>query len=203
MTADRPPVHVIDDFEPMRTALAHFLTAAGFAPRTYASAELFLETPEDATQGCVVTDLRLPGMSGLDLLRRLGSAGRLQPVILMSGHADVSLAVEIMKSGAADFLHKPFRAAALVAAVRASDTTRAPELPPAPNAAEYRRLLAGLSPRQHDVLAGVMAGKLNKTIAHELGIGVRTVEGYRAELMAKMRARRVGDLVRIGVLASF
>jgi two-component system response regulator FixJ len=197
----KPLVHVVDDSEPMRTALAHFLAAAGFTPRPYTSAEAFLESSEDATRGCVVADLRLPGVSGLDLLRRLRALGRLQPVILISGHADLRLAVEAMKAGAADFIQKPFRAAALVDAVRAADVPDAPAAVPAADVSEYRALLAALSPRQQEVLTGIMAGKLNKTIAHELGIGVRTVEGHRAEIMAKTKSRRVSDLVRIGVLA--
>ena len=199
---DKPPVHIIDDFEPMRTALVHFLAAAGFTPRAYASAEAFLEAAEDANHGCVVADLRLPGIDGLDLIRRLRAAGRIQPVILISGHADVRLAVQAMKAGASDFIQKPFRASALVAAVRAADVTNVPAATPPAEISEYRALLTALSRRQREVLAGILAGKLNKTIAHEPGIGIRTVEDHRAELMAKTRSRRVSDLVRIGVLAS-
>ncbi len=203
MGVSRAPVHVIDDYEPMRSALGHFLTAADLAPHCYASAEEFLASPNGAAGGSLVADFHLPQMSGLDLVHRLRSEGDLRPIILMSGQADIGVAVQAMKAGAADFLEKPFTASAFIAAVRAAGGP-GPAMASAPplGVLAYREVLETLSPRQRDVLAGILAGKVNKAIAHHLGLSVRTVEGYRAELMARAGARRLSDLVRMGVLAS-
>jgi len=195
------PVHVIDDYEPMRSALGHFLNAAGFTPHRHASAEAFLASPDGAASGVVVIDIHLPGMSGLDLVQRLRSEGDLRPIIVMSGRADIRVAVQAMKAGATDFLEKPFTASAFVAAVRAAGASRVATTTPDAVLA-YRKLLETLTPRQRDVLVGILAGKLNKTIAHDLGLSVRTVEGYRAELMARTGTHRMSDLIRMGILAT-
>jgi two-component system response regulator FixJ len=150
---------------------------------------------------CVISDIRMPGMSGIELVRKLKSSGKPWPVILITGHGDVALAVEAMKVGAADFIEKPFDDAALLGAIRAALETRpaAPGDSHAKSEAEAR--LAELSPRERDVLRGLVAGKINKVIAHDLGISPRTVEVYRANLMAKTGARGMSELMRIALAA--
>lgn len=198
--ADAATVHVIDDDEGVRRTLAFVLASAGFAPRLFSSAEAFVaEGTPSSGPSCVLTDVRLPGMTGLELIRRLRDAGSSCPVIAMSGVGDIDTAVEAMKLGAVDFLQKPLRPNQTVAAVRAAIAT---EVRVARRAAgPHRKSLDLLSPRQRDVLDGILAGKLNKTMAHELGISVRTVEGYRAEVMAKTRAESLSELIRMAVLA--
>ena len=191
-------VHVIDDDEAMRESLRFLLESAGFAARTYETATLFLDTATSLVGGCIVTDVRMPGMSGLDLVRQLKSRDISLPIVMITGHGDVPLAVESMKAGVADFLEKPFDDEALLRAIR-SATAR-----PSDAAAEpFKALLANLSPREIDVLHGVVDGKANKVIAYELGISPRTVEVYRANVMTKTRAGGLAELVRMALLAGF
>lgn len=196
-----PVVHVIDDDEAMRESLAFLLDASGLAARTYDSATRFLDAGEVAGPGVIVTDVRMPEMSGLDLVRRLKSREAALPIIMITGHGDVPLAVEAMKAGVVDFLEKPFDEEHLLAAIRAAlaESRRGDE-----DQAErerVRRVLDSLSGREHEVLDGVVAGKLNKVIAHELGISPRTVEVYRANVMSKTGARGLSELVRMVLLA--
>ena len=174
-------IHVIDDDEAVRDSLEWVFETAEMAVRTHQSAIAFLGALESEAAGCIVTDVRMPEMSGLDLLLELQKRGVRMPVIVITGHGDVPLAVEAMKAGAHDFLEKPFEEARLLAAVR----TR----------------VARLSPRERQVLKGLVVGQPNKTIAWELGISARTVEVYRAKLMEKMQADAFADLVRLAVLA--
>lgn len=192
-------VHVIDDDEAMRDSLAFLLDTAGLKARTYESALQFLEALEAAPAGVIVTDIRMPGMTGLELVRRLKTRGCAYPVIMITGHGDVPLAVEAMKAGVVDFLEKPFEEDALLAAIRAA------QAPPAsvsedPERERIRTVLDSLSPREHEVLDGVVEGKLNKIIAHELGISPRTVEVYRANVMSKTGARGLSELIRMVLL---
>jgi two-component system response regulator FixJ len=196
-----PIVHVIDDDEAMRESLAFLLDSAGLAARTYESGEAFLEGSAQPATGVVVTDVRMPGLTGLELVARLRSAGSIAPVIVITGHGDVPLAVEAMKAGVADFLEKPFDDAALLDAIREAleDASRARR-----GDAERIRLqavLAALSPREREVMDRVVEGKLNKTIAFELGISPRTVEVYRANVMSKTGARGLSELVRMVLVA--
>lgn len=196
-------VHVIDDDEPMRRSLAFLLTAAGFRTRAYESAAAFLTEAPALSEGCVVTDVRMPGMNGIELVRHLQSSGAEVPVIVITGHGDVPLAVEAMKAGVLDFLEKPFEDQVLLQSVRnALDNKRrasAQEL----EKRRFEQLLVGLSPREQEVLRGVIAGKTNKTIALELDISPRTVEVYRANVMTKTGAAGLSDLVRMALLARF
>ncbi len=200
---NRAVVHVIDDDEAMRDSLAFLLTTAGMASQTYESALAFLDQLEGAAPGCVVTDIRMPDMNGLELVRRLKEREAPYPIIVITGHGDVPLAVEAMKAGVVDFLEKPFDDDTLLAAIdtalSASDK--------AGHASEERRrfetMLASLSPRENDVLKGVLEGKQNKVIAHELGISPRTVEVYRANVMTKTAAGSLSELVRMALLAGF
>lgn len=198
-----PIVHVIDDDEAMRDSLSFLLDTAGFRARTYESAVAFLARRDELEPGCIVTDVRMPEMTGLDLVRRLKETGAPHPVIVITGHGDVPLAVEAMKAGVVDFLEKPFDDEALLRAVRSALSTHAAA---AEHDAERRRfeaMLETLSPRERDVLKGVVAGKPNKVIAYDLGISPRTVEVYRANVMTKTQASSLSELVRMALLAGF
>jgi two-component system response regulator FixJ len=191
-------VHVIDDDEAMRESLSFLLDSAGFATRSYETATMFLETAAGLSGGCIVTDVRMPGMSGLELVRQLHARGLSMPIVMITGHGDVPLAVEAMKAGVADFLEKPFDDEALLRAINAAMAHR-----PDAAAEPFKALLANLSPREVEVLHGVVDGKANKVIAHELGISPRTVEVYRANVMTKTRAGGLAELVRMALLAGF
>jgi two-component system, LuxR family, response regulator FixJ len=196
-----PVVHVVDDDPAMRDSLAFLLETAGHEARLYDSAVAFLEDPGRGAPGCIVTDVRMPEMTGLELVRRLKADGVETPVIVITGHADVPLAVEAMKAGVADFIEKPFDGDALLAAIGAalregSDRQRAAE----ERAAVLERL-ASLSGREREVLDGLVAGHANKVIADDLQISPRTVEVYRANVMSKMRAASLSELVRMTLVA--
>lgn len=193
-------VYVIDDDEAMRDSLAFLLDTVGIAAKTYESANAFLEALETEPHGVVVTDIRMPEMSGLDLVRHLKGRGATHPVIVITGHGDVPLAVEAMKAGVIDFLEKPFEDEALLSAIRNAQALSVTDCQD-PERARIRALLDALSPREQEVLDGVVEGKLNKIIAHELGISPRTVEVYRANVMSKTGARGLSDLVRMVLLA--
>ena len=196
-------VHIVDDDDDVLRTLAYAIASGGYASRVYVTAEQLLQALPTLAPGCIVTDVRMPGMSGLDLVRRLRAEAIDQPVIVMSGQADIALAVEAMKGGAVDFLQKPFRAAALLEAVRAAIENNQPKQAKSAEVVAFEQLVGTLTPRQRDVLEGIVDGTLNKTKAHDLGISVRTLEGYRAEVMAKTRVRNASDLVRLGTLARF
>ncbi|MFN3583410.1 response regulator FixJ [Phenylobacterium sp.] len=196
-------VHVIDDDEAMRQSLQFLLDTAGYAARTHESAIQFLEQLDALEPGCIVTDVRMPEMNGLELVRRLRSRGVTLPVIVITGHGDVPLAVEAMKSGVADFLEKPFDDEQLLSAVRAALDSNVNDDRNDTEKQRFESMLAGLSPREQDVLRGVVAGKPNKIIAYELGISPRTVEVYRANVMSKTGAASLSELVRMALLAGF
>ncbi len=199
--ATEPVVHVVDDDAAVRDSLAFTLDTADLRSRTYESAIALLEALPGIEPGCIVTDVRMPEMSGLDLVRRLKELGTPHPVIVITGHADVPLAIEAMKAGVVDFLEKPFDDEALIAAVkRALEQNAATEQEDAERMAVQRRLET-LSTREREVLDGLVAGHANKVIAYDLGISPRTVEVYRANLMTKMEARSLSELVRMSVLA--
>ena len=197
-----PPetVYVIDDDEAARNSLAFLLKAAKLEVKTFESAAAFLEVASDIKSGCVITDVRMPEITGTDLLRRLKDLKIALPVIVITGHGDVPLAVEAMKLGAMDFLEKPFDDEALLASVGAalkrdqSDSQRQSERE------DIEKRLAALSNRERDVLDGLVAGHANKRIAFDLGISPRTVEIYRANLMTKMQAGSLSDLVRMALI---
>ncbi len=196
-------VHVIDDDEAVRESMSFLLDTAGFAARTYESAVEFLARIETLEDGCIVTDVRMPELSGLDLVRRLNALGMRMPVIVITGHGDVPLAVEAMKSGVVDFLEKPFNDDTLLASIKSALSGRARSEQQDSDKLRFEATLAGLSPRERDVLTGVVAGKPNKIIAYELGISPRTVEVYRANVMTKSGAGSLSELVRMALLAGF
>ncbi|MDP2330278.1 MAG: response regulator FixJ [Reyranella sp.] len=193
-------VHVIDDDVAVRQSLAFLLSTAGYAVRVHESAVAFLEALPGVQNGCVVTDIRMPGMDGLELQRQLRTLKVGLPVIVITGHGDIALAVQAMKAGAVDFIEKPFDDDVLLGAIGSAldRHVRAAELEA--RTVEIGRRAQSLSEREHDVLAGLVAGKPNKIIAHELGISSRTVEVYRANVMTKMRADSLSELVRMAIL---
>lgn len=201
MPSDQLTVHVIDDDEASRQSLAFLLQTANLAVQTYASAVAFLDRIGTAAGGCIITDVRMPGLSGIDLLRRLKDMKIEAPVIVITGHGDVPLAVEAMKSGAVDFLEKPFDDEALLTSVRSALRQRGADEKRNAERAEIESRLAALSNRERDVLSGLIAGRANKQIAFDLGISPRTVEIYRANLMNKMQAGSLSELVRMALVA--
>jgi two-component system response regulator FixJ len=193
-------VHVIDDDEAVRESLRFLLKTAGHAVQTYESATVFLRDQPKAKSGCVVTDVRMPDISGIDLLHRLRELQVHLPVIVITGHGDVPLAVEAMKSGALDFLEKPFNDDALLNAVDAALRHHGADAKREADRAEIVDKLASLSNRERQVLEGLVSGHANKTIAFDHGISPRTVEIYRANLMSKMQAGSLSDLVRMALV---
>jgi two-component system, LuxR family, response regulator FixJ len=201
--AARALIHVIDDDLAMRDSLAFLLEANGYDVETHESALTFLDQGVKADIECVVSDIRMPGMNGVDLVRQLKAVGIACPVVLMTGHGDVNLAVEAMKAGALDFIEKPFPDDVLLTAIGSALNARARDVPKEALRREAQSRLAGLTPRDRDVLAGLIAGKTNKVIGQDLGISPRTVEVYRANLMVKTGAQSVAELVRIALSAGF
>jgi two-component system response regulator FixJ len=175
--------------------------SAGIEAKSYDSAASFLNDPQRGTSGCIITDVRMPGMSGIDLLRKLKSDGVTVPVIVMTGHGDVPLAVEAMKLGAFDFIEKPFDDDALLMSVRGALGVQEKHAREESQRQEIENRLAQLSTRERQVLDGLVAGQANKVIAFELGISPRTVEIYRANVMTKMQANSLSDLVRMALVS--
>jgi two-component system, LuxR family, response regulator FixJ len=194
-------VHVIDDDEALRESLAFLLRAAQLEVKSFPSARAFLDELPDESLGCVITDVRMPDISGIDLLRRLKELKIGVPVIVVTGHGDVALAVEAMKIGAADFFEKPFDDDLLLASVRSALREQEGQKKRYAERAEIESRVAALSPRERDVLGGLIEGRANKQIAFDLGISPRTVEIYRANLMNKMQADSLSDLVRMALVA--
>ena len=201
MPSDKSIVHVIDDDEAVRQALAFQLGSAGLDVRTYESAAVFLEVAPTVQTGCVITDVRMPELSGIDLLRRLRELKLAVPVIVITAHGDIPLAVEAMRLGAMDFLEKPFEDEALLASVRSALDKGDRDQKRQAERSNIEARLAALSNRERDVLQGLVAGRANKQIAYDLGISARTIETHRANLMIKMQAASLSDLVRMALIA--
>ena len=191
-------VHVIDDDEAVRDSLEFLFASAALPAATYATPLSFIGAAHRIIHGCVVTDVRMPEMSGLDLVRRLKAAGWTLPIIVITGHGDVALAVEAMKAGAIDFIEKPFDDETLLASVRAA---LAPARTAGGDDPAVRNRLAELSVRERQVLDGLIEGHANKMIARNLDISPRTVEIYRAKVMSKMGAESFAELIRLAVAA--
>jgi two-component system response regulator FixJ len=194
---ENPVVHIVDDDEAVRQSLAFMLSSAGLAVRLYDSAKVFLDGLDTSQGGCVITDIRMPEITGLELLHHMKARALCMPAIVITGHGDVPLAVEAMKAGAVDFIEKPFEEEAILGAVKAALEKSEEE----DNLAEVSARLATLSERERQVLEGLVAGQPNKVIAASHGISPRTVEVYRANVMTKMQARSLSELVRMAVLA--
>ncbi len=199
--SDAPQVvHVVDDDESARESLAFLLESADFEVVAYASAPAFLEALAAATPGVIITDVRMPEMSGQELVVRLGALKVKMPIVMITGHGDIPMAVEAMRSGVVDFIEKPFSESRMLDAL--ARAFKSVEATPASNdQAQVLKRIETLSERERQVLDGVVAGHANKVIARELGISPRTVEIYRAKLMTKMQADNLAALVRMTLSA--
>jgi two-component system response regulator FixJ len=195
-----PRAHVIDDDDDARESLAFLLSTSDVPVETYASAKAFLAVAGEA-RGVVVTDVRMPEMDGLELVRRLKELGVALPIIVMTGHGDVPLAVEAMKAGVMDFLEKPFDDEAMLAAIRKGFAAQGESDARDGERAAFMQRIESLSARERQVLSGLVAGKANKVIAYDLDISPRTVEIYRAHVMTKMQAHSLSELVRMALVA--
>ena len=198
---DRGKVYVIDDDEAMRDSLDFLLGSADFHVTLFESAHHFLDAVSDLGLGCVVSDVRMPGIDGIELLKRLKASHHTLPVVIMTGHGDVPLAVEAMKLGAVDFLEKPFEDDRLIgmidAALRQGESSARSEAV----ALDISTRIASLSPRERQVMDGLIAGLSNKLIARDYDISPRTIEVYRANVMTKMHAGSLSELVRLAMRA--
>lgn len=198
---DRRVIHLVDDEEAIRRATGFALKTAGYTVQTYASGVEFLRTAKSAPQGCVILDVRMPAMDGLEVQNAMAERGIHMPVIVLTGHGDVSVAVQAMKAGAVDFLEKPFEKAALLQAVTRAFARIEDADIRAIEASDAHVRIAALTPRERDVLEGLADGLPNKTIAYDLGCSSRTVEVHRASLMTKLHVRNLSEALRIAFAA--
>jgi two-component system response regulator FixJ len=194
-------VHIVDDDEAARESLGFLLQTADLAVKTYESAIHFLAQLPEPGAGCIVTDVRMPEMTGLELVRQLNIRNFHMPVIVITGHGDVPLAIEAMREGVIDFIEKPFEDELILNALRAALDSGREQLEQTARRDVVTRRIESLSMRERQVLNGLMGGQANKIVALELGISPRTVEVYRANLMTKMRAASLSELVRMALLA--
>ena len=193
------PVYVIDDDDAVRDSLQFLLDSANFETRLYETAQAFLDALPAITSGCVVSDIRMPGIDGIELLKRVKSAKVSLPVIIMTGHGDIPLAVEAMKLGAIDFLEKPFEDDRLLARIEAALQQAEAGVRNEALTQEIVARVKSLSPRERQVMDGLVAGLSNKVIARDYDISPRTIEVYRANVMTKMQASSLSELVRLAI----
>jgi two-component system response regulator FixJ len=194
-------VYVIDDDEAMRDSLHFLLDSSGYQIRLFDTATSFLEALPKLEFGCVVSDVRMPGIDGIELLKRMKAANSMFPILIMTGHGDVPLAVEAMKLGAVDFLEKPFEDDRLTAMIETAIRQVQPAVKNEAVAHDIATRIATLSPRERQVMNGLIAGLSNKLIAREYDISPRTIEVYRANVMTKMQAGSLSELVRLAMRA--
>lgn len=198
---DKPLVHVVDDDEAIRRSVGFMLKTSGFRVRSYESGTSFLKEVRSLEPGCVLLDIRMPGPDGLEVQRALRDAGVLLPVVIMTGHGDVSLAVQAMKAGAVDFIEKPFEKPVLLGALEVARDRLDESAAQSGRAEDAQAKLNVLTPRERDVLQGLADGLPNKTIAYDLKISPRTVEIHRANLMEKLGARSLSEALRVAFAA--
>ncbi len=197
MKSVEPIVYIVDDDAAIRESLGLLMESENFRPFCFASAGDFLASARKAEFGCLITDMRMPDLNGLELMAEMTRMGARLPVVMITAYADVALAVQAMKMGAADFIEKPYREEELIDAVRSALASEGE------NAArqDHAKRFTELSERENEVLACLLEGKLNKIIAHELGVSIRTVESIRANIMAKTGVSSLSELVRLSLLA--
>jgi two-component system, LuxR family, response regulator FixJ len=194
---DPYPIYVVDDDEAIRRSLSFLLKTSGFAVQMFEGGLPFLKAAAGLEPGCVLLDVRMPDMDGLEVQRELRARGVMLPVVIMTGHGDVDMAVAAMKAGASDFIEKPFEKAALLACIAAAQRQSVAERGLSARAQEAQARLNALTDRERDVLDGLIQGLPNKTIAYDLGISPRTVEIHRANLMQKLEVRSLAEALRI------
>ena len=199
--ADLPLVHLVDDDGAIRRSASFMLKTSGYQVKSYESGVELLKSTSELSQGCILLDIRMPGMDGLEVQQALQEKGVTLPVIIMTGHGDVTLAVRAMKAGAIDFIEKPFEKATLLGAIE-QGLKRLREVETGRDLAKEASVrLHALTPRERDVLDGLAKGLPNKTIAYDLGISPRTVEIHRANLMTKLEVRSLSEALRIAFAA--
>jgi two-component system, LuxR family, response regulator FixJ len=199
--AEKAKVYVIDDDEAMRDSLQFLLESSGFDVTLFESAQGFLDALAGLAFGCVVSDVRMPGIDGIELLKRMKAARSSCPIVIMTGHGDVPMAVETMKLGAIDFLEKPFEDERLTTMIESAIRQAEPTARDEAVTQDIAARIATLSPRERQVMDGLMAGLSNKLIAREYDISPRTIEVYRANVMTKMGANSLSELVRLAMRA--
>ena len=201
MDSDLPLVHLVDDDGAIRRSAGFMLKTSGYQVKSYESGVELLKSPAELSQGCILLDIRMPGMDGLEVQQALKDKGVTLPVIIMTGHGDVTLAVRAMKAGAIDFIEKPFEKATLLGAIE-QGLQRLRQVETGRDLAKEAAVrLQALTPRERDVLEGLAKGLPNKTIAYDLGISPRTVEIHRANLMTKLGVRSLSEALRIAFAA--
>ncbi len=194
-----PTIHVVDDDAALRDSLGFLLSSEGYKNRAYESGPALLDHAAELEFGCIVTDIRMPNMTGLELVAELKRREIALPIVVLTGHGDVQLAVEAMKAGVVDFLEKPFSNEALLRAIRSALAAGADEAARRAETDAVDSRIAQLTPREHDVFEAIVAGDSNKAAALKLGISPRTVEIYRANVMSKMQAQTLSELVRMAL----
>lgn len=198
---DKRVIHIVDDEDAIRRSAGFMLKKSGFAVTPWASGVEFLKNVKNAHHGCILLDVRMPEMDGLQVQQELIGRGVSMPVVILTGHGDISIAVRAMKAGAVDFIEKPFEKTVLLTAIENAFERLADMEGRASRAADAAVLIAGLSAREQDVLKGLAQGLPNKTIAYDLGISPRTVEVHRANLMTKLGVRSLSEALRIAFAA--
>ena len=196
----KPVVYIVDDDDGMRRALGVLMTTVGYQPAAFAGPREFLAKHDPGQPSCLVLDVRMPEMSGLELQQHLNRSGSMLPVILVSGHGDIPMAVQAMKDGAFDFLQKPFRDQELLDRINGALKLDAENRASTDRLADLKQRSDSLTPREREVMASVVDGKANKVIAIDLGLSERTVEIHRANVMEKMGARSVAHLVKMHLM---
>jgi len=199
--SDKKLVHIVDDEDSIRRSVSFMLKTSGYQVETWNSGQAFLKDVRHAEQGCILLDIRMPEIDGLEVQRLLAERGVTMPIVIMTGHGDISIAIRAMKGGAVDFLEKPFEKGALLAAIEESFARIANAASASARAADAATMLAALTARERDVLEGLARGLPNKTIAFDLGISPRTVEVHRANLMVKLEVHSLSDALRIAFAA--
>ena len=197
MSDDEPVVFIVDDDASVRDAVEDLLRSVGLRAESFGSAQEFLNRVRPEAPGCIVLDVRLPGLSGLEFQRALTQAGVYLPIIFMTGYGDIPMSVQAMKSGAIEFLAKPLKEQALLDAVQSAIERDRARIREAKVVADLRKRLDSLTSRERDVLALVVTGRLNKQVAGQLGVSEMTVKVHRSQVMRKMRAKSLVDLVRM------
>lgn len=194
-------VHIIDDEDAIRRSAGFMLKASGYAVRTWPTGAAFLKEIRNVPEGCIILDVRMPEMDGLEVQQALSDRGIAMPVIVLTGHGDIAIAVRAMKCGAVDFLEKPFEKTALLTAIATAFERMSAVNGAVARSADAKALLQVLTPREREVLEGLSQGLPNETIAYDLGISPRTVEVHRANLMSKLSVRSLSDALRLAFAA--